>query len=478
MPPPSLSTTTMRTSRRSGPQRGQRAGVVDEGDVADEGHRGLAGAQGDPDRRRQDTVDAVGTAVGVGRRRRSAEPLQVADRHRGGHDDLRRRRAVGRDEAGDGRFGERRLRAEDCGRSWRRRRRRRRAIGRSQSGSPAPARAVANAPQRTGAEAAGDEVVGVDHARPPDLHDDGARSGDPLGQHLRRRRSTEADDDLRPLVGEPVVAQEGVVGRDGAGDVAAPGHRRRPATANRSLRRTRRRRRDRVSRHRRARDRARGAWSSTSSSGTSAAGAAAASRVRWRRGGSGPGSPTSGSRNGRFRWTGPVRAASTARAPSERHTGAAASSGTPGSWNQRTARPYRWAWSIDCGAPTSRSSGGRSAVSTSIGTSDRPASTTAGRKFAAAVPLVQSSTAGVPASPSPRATNAALRSSWTTCTASSDRAVRARAIGVLREPGATTAWPTPHATSSSTKAAQHVACAVAWSVTRVTIPSTCRPIGP
>ena len=126
----------------------------------------------------------------------------------------------------------------------------------------------------------------------------------------------------------------------------------------------------------------------------------------------------------------------------------AARSGTPGSWNQRTDRPNRWVWSIVCGAPTSRSSGGRSAVSTSIGTSDSPASTTAGWKFAAAVPLVHSSTAGVPARPSPRATNAATRSSCTTCT----RQLRPRRrgpapSGVLRDPGATTAWRTPRATT-------------------------------
>ena len=64
-----------------------------------------------------------------------------------------------------------------------------------------------------------------------------------------------------------------------------------------------------------------------------------------------------------------------------------------------------------CGAPTPRSSSGRSAVSTIIDTPDRPASTTAGKKLAVAVPLVHSSRAGVPESPIPSATNAATRSS-------------------------------------------------------------------
>ncbi len=205
--------------------------------------------------------------------------------------------------------------------------------------------------------------------------------------------------------------------------------------------------------------------SSTRSSGTSGSPAATAGGAG-RRGGSLPGSPTSGSRNGRFRWTGPSRTASTSRRPSDRHVDAAASSAIPGSWYQRTARPNRLVWSIVCGAPTSRSSAGRSAVSTSIGTPDSPASTTAGCRLAAAVPLVHSTIAGVPARPSPRATKPAARSSCTTCSVSSDRAARASSIGVLREPGATTAWRTPLAISSSARVAQNVAWA--W-LTAVTI---------
>ena len=49
-----------------------------------------------------------------------------------------------------------------------------------------------------------------------------------------------------------------------------------------------------------------------------------------------------------------------------------------------------------CGAPTSRSSGGRSAVHTSSGTPARSASTIAGCSSAAAVPLVVSTSAGRP----------------------------------------------------------------------------------
>ncbi len=92
-------------------------------------------------------------------------------------------------------------------------------------------------------------------------------------------------------------------------------------------------------------------------------------------------------------------------------------------------------------------------MSTSIGTSDSDASTTAGKKFAAAVPLVHNSSAGVPLRPSPSATKAATRSSWTTCTASSGRSVMAIAIGVEREPGAITAWRMPRAIHVSTSVA-------------------------
>ena len=150
--------------------------------------------------------------------------------------------------------------------------------------------------------------------------------------------------------------------------------------------------------------------------------------------GSGPGSPTSGSRKGRLRWTGPGRspvASATARAPSERHVVAIATSGTPGSWNQRTAVVKRRSWSIVCGAPTSRSSGGRSAVQTRSGTSAWWASTTAGCSSAAAVPLLHTSTAGRPvASPRPSAMKAAERSSWWTWSRRRGSAASASASGV------------------------------------------------
>ena len=70
------------------------------------------------------------------------------------------------------------------------------------------------------------------------------------------------------------------------------------------------------------------------------------------------------------------------------------------------------------GAPTPRSSGGRSAVHTMSGTRARSASTTAACSSAAAVPLVVSTTAGRPvAIPIPRPVNPAERSSSRTWTA-------------------------------------------------------------
>ena len=97
-----------------------------------------------------------------------------------------------------------------------------------------------------------------------------------------------------------------------------------------------------------------------------------------------------------------------------------------------------------CGAPTPCSSGGRSALIANMGTFDRSASTMAAWKWVAAVPLVHSTTAGTPvANPTPNAANAATRSSWMIWTAIASSAASARAIGVLREPGAIIAWRSP-----------------------------------
>src|SRR3954453_7681535 len=108
---------------------------------------------------------------------------------------------------------------------------------------------------------------------------------------------------------------------------------------------------------------------------------------------------------------------------------------------------------MGCPAPTSRSSGGRSAVSTSSGTPASWASTTAGRKFAAAVPEVHVIPAGVPvAFATPRAKNAAERSSTCECTARRPSRTSASTSGVEREPGEVQAWRMPLRTSSSVNA--------------------------
>src|SRR3954452_18625148 len=106
-----------------------------------------------------------------------------------------------------------------------------------------------------------------------------------------------------------------------------------------------------------------------------------------------------------------------------------------------------------CPAPTSRSSGGRSAVRTRSGTPASCASMTAGRKFAAAVPDVQVMTTGSPVALAiPSAKNAAQRSSTCECTIRRPSRTSASTSGVEREPGDVHAWRTPLRTSSSTSA--------------------------
>src|SRR3954451_12385036 len=98
----------------------------------------------------------------------------------------------------------------------------------------------------------------------------------------------------------------------------------------------------------------------------------------------------------------------------------------------------------------SRSSGGRSAVSTISGTPASSASTTAGCRFAAAEPEVQRTAAGVPVARAvPSAKNPALRSSRITVTLIPGSRHRAMARGVEREPGEITARSTPERASSS-----------------------------
>ncbi len=132
-------------------------------------------------------------------------------------------------------------------------------------------------------------------------------------------------------------------------------------------------------------------------------------------------------------------------------------SGTPASAYQRTAEPYSLTWSIVWLAPVPRNSGGRSAVSTSSGTADSSASTTAGWKFAAAVPEVHSTATGRrDALARPSAVNDAERSSIRTCNRTRparSSAQNAIASGVDLDPGATTTSRSPHRASSSASTA-------------------------
>ena len=80
------------------------------------------------------------------------------------------------------------------------------------------------------------------------------------------------------------------------------------------------------------------------------------------------------------------------------------------------------------------------------GTRPWRASTAAGRNSAAAVPEVHTATAGKPvARAMPRAKKAEERSSRWGQSVMPGSSARARASGVLREPGVTQAWATPSA---------------------------------
>ena len=170
-----------------------------------------------------------------------------------------------------------------------------------------------------------------------------------------------------------------------------------------------------------------------------------------------PSPPTSsgvkGSLNGRLRCTGPggrPTAAATARPTAARICAAV----PPTAGASRTAAPNSPTCATVWLAPVPTSSGGRSAVSASSGTPACAASSTAGRRFAAAVPDVVATGTGRPdANASPSARNPAVRSSMRTCSRrrpAASAACRANASGALREPGHSTASVTPQRTSSST----------------------------
>ena len=147
---------------------------------------------------------------------------------------------------------------------------------------------------------------------------------------------------------------------------------------------------------------------------------------------------------------GPERAAGERRI---QRTRSGVASCVPTSKNHLAKAPKILSWSIVCPAPTSRSSGGRSAVSTISGTRASCASTTAGSSSATAVPDVHVMATGRPeAFASPTAKNPAQRSS--TCEWQRSRSSRASVStsGVQREPGEVHASRIPQRASSSTNA--------------------------
>src|SRR4051812_7660350 len=127
-----------------------------------------------------------------------------------------------------------------------------------------------------------------------------------------------------------------------------------------------------------------------------------------------------------------------------------------------------------CPAPTSRSSGGRSAVRTSRGTRASRASCTAGASSAAAVPDVTVTAAGRPvALARPRAKKPEQRSS--TCDQARRRFSRASAMtrGEEREPGEVQASVIPQRPSSSKNARRRewvsVPAGIMWRVRRTVV---------
>src|SRR5690554_4807141 len=167
---------------------------------------------------------------------------------------------------------------------------------------------------------------------------------------------------------------------------------------------------------------------------------------------------TVGSRKARLSWTGPGRPPKPRAAPRtwatvDRHHLGASGWGSPGPSSRaiRTNRPKMSRWSMAWLAPTPLSSGGRSAETTTSDTPELSASTTAGTRFATAVPDVVTTAAGRPvAFAHPRAWKAAERSSITMLNSTPGWSDAAKTSAVERDPGDATTNPTPPRASSST----------------------------
>mmetsp|Transcript_47577 Transcript_47577/g.110942 ORF Transcript_47577/g.110942 Transcript_47577/m.110942 type:complete len:231 (-) Transcript_47577:1487-2179(-) len=126
------------------------------------------------------------------------------------------------------------------------------------------------------------------------------------------------------------------------------------------------------------------------------------------------------------------------------------------SFSHLTASPNSPGCTITWFAPVSRNSCGLSAVSNRIGIAAAAASTTAGSKFATALPEVTIMAVGAPAAfAHPSAWKQAPRSSWCTMDLVYGCLLTATTNGVEREPGQMTKFLMPNRTSSITMVLHH-----------------------
>ena len=351
-------------------QRRERAGVVDEGDVAEQRRRSARrrGRRRAPWRSTPSMPLAPRLAWAAGGR--AAEPLEVAHRHRRGDDELG---AVGRCT------GDVRATAGSVSARLRRRARRRCAARRASPASTpvaaatSPVAAAAALGERPAArrQASGDAVVGVDRRRVRRPARRGAPlRDDPLGEHLRRRRAADAHDDVGRCVGGERLVARRIASNAATAPARSTAARRRVGEhrpAGRVGERRRRRRRSTPLRPPATiTPRPRRAAPPIGVVGGRRPDAAPRRRPARRR-------PAPRQRAGRADQRLAERQVEVHRAASPRPRTAAGGERPPRAARRRRRgrqgrgtsaprAPYRWVWSIVCGAPTSRSSGGRSAV--------------------------------------------------------------------------------------------------------------------
>ena len=222
MPPPSLSTTTMRRSA----SRARRPSRAFESWAKARSPSRTTDVS--PARARPSAVETtpsipLAPRFACATADPPAEPLQITDRHRRGHREHGTIRERGGDGSGDPRLAEFRLAGE---RGLDRR------IGQRVGDRPGlgPASRSASADGRreeVGHRTHGRHVaVGIDDARAADLDQCGSGRRRPFREHLGTRRSAEADDDVRAVIlGEAPIAEQGIGVRDTAGERTHRRHR-------------------------------------------------------------------------------------------------------------------------------------------------------------------------------------------------------------------------------------------------------------